>query len=451
MVPAVKILETARTENADIIGLSGLITPSLDEMVHVASEMEREGFEVPLLIGGATTSKVHTAVKVAPKYHGATIYVTDASRSAKITSGLMSDTLKEDLVRKVADEYAEVRAAYKGRTTGARRYSIAEARSHKFAIDWDETVPPQPAFVGCESFEDCPLEELVERIDWTPFFRTWELAGTYPRIFEDSVIGEAARNLYEDAQALLGRIVGEKLLRARGVVGFYPANSREDDDIEVYVNDSREEVRALIHTLRQQMAKGASRANFALADFVAPKESGIQDYIGGFAVTTGIGVDELAQAFEADHDDYSAIMVKALADRLAEAFAERMHERVRKEFWGYAKEEDLDNAALIREAYQGIRPAPGYPACPDHTEKVTLFALLAAPDMAGITLTESSVMVPAASVSGYYFWHPDSQYFGVGKIDRDQVADYARRKGVELEQAERWLAASLNYEPGSGD
>ncbi len=413
MVPANQILETARQHDADIIGLSGLITPSLDEMVHVAAELEREGLDIPLLIGGATTSRAHTAVKVEPKYSGPVVHVLDASRSVGVASHLLSAEKRPEFAANVRAEYAEVREKHLG---------------------------------SVRAFDDFSLAELTPRIDWTPFFRTWELAGTYPQILKDPVVGDSARQLFADAEAMLDRIVQQGLLKARGVVGFFPANSVDDDDIEIYADEVRESVLGTFHTVRQQIAKPKGRPDYALADFTAPKDSGVADYIGAFAVTTGIGVDALVADYEAKHDDYNAILVKALADRLAEAFAERMHERVRKELWGYAPDEDLDNEALIRESYQGIRPAPGYPACPDHTEKQTLFDLLDAPGNAGITLTESFAMLPSSAVSGYYFWHPDAQYFGTGKISRDQVEDYAGRKGVELRIMERWLAPILGYE-----
>jgi 5-methyltetrahydrofolate--homocysteine methyltransferase len=446
MVSAAKILETAKEQNADIIGLSGLITPSLEEMCHVAAEMERQGFKLPLLIGGATTSKVHTAVKIAPRYSGPVIYVPDASRSVSVASGLLSDELREGALEAVRQDYAKVRTAHENKGERGQRQPIAAARANRKVIDWSRVTPPKPTFLGLKSFANYPLAELVERIDWTPFFRTWELAGNYPRILEDKVVGETARSLFKDAKEMLARIVGERLLEARAVIGFFPANRVGDDDIALYAGDDRKTVRTTIHTLRQQMAREAGRPNLALADFVAPAESGLKDYIGAFAVTAGIGSQALATSFEKQHDDYSSIMVKALADRLAEAFAERMHERVRKEFWGYAAGEALDNDALIQERYQGIRPAPGYPACPDHTEKATLFALLEAEARAGIQLTEGFAMMPASSVSGFYFWHPEAEYFGVGRIDRDQVEDYARRKGMDLKTAERWLAPNLSYD-----
>jgi 5-methyltetrahydrofolate--homocysteine methyltransferase len=445
MVPSARILETARRERVDLIGLSGLITPSLEEMSFVAGEMEREGFELPLLIGGATTSRVHTAVKIEPRYHGPTVHVLDASRAVGVAGSLLSPGLKEGFVTQVRDQYRDIREQRAGRGPAERRVTLEQARANRLPIDWRAAAPPAPCAPGLQVLDDYPLAELVERIDWTPFFQTWELAGHYPAILDDPRVGPAARSLFDDARALLDRIVRERLLTARGVFGLFPA-AAVGDDIEVYRDAGRREPIATIHTLRQQMAKPPGRPNLALADYVAPRESGVPDHVGAFAVTTGHGLDALVADFEARHDDYNAILAKALADRLAEAFAERLHERVRREFWGYAPGEALENTELIREAYQGIRPAPGYPACPDHTEKRTLFDLLQAERSAGITLTESFAMTPGAAVSGYYFWHPEGRYFGVGKIDRDQVEDYARRKGLPVEEVERWLAPNLSYE-----
>ena len=445
MVPSARILETARREKVDIIGLSGLITPSLEEMALVAAEMERQGFEIPLLIGGATTSRVHTAVKIEPRYHGPTVHVLDASRAVGVAGSLLSDTLRDGYVAGINGEYAELRRLRGDRRADERRATLEDARRNRLAPDWSAVTPPRPTFSGVRAFDCYPLAELVELIDWTPFFQTWELRGHYPAILTDPTVGGAASALYADARTMLDRIVARGELTARGGVGFFPANS-VGDDIEVYTDDGRHTARAVIHTLRQQMLKPPGRPNLALADFTAPRESDRPDWIGVFAVTAGHGVAALAAEYEAAQDDYNSILVKALADRLAEAFAERLHERVRTEFWGYAADERLDNDALIHEKYQGVRPAPGYPACPDHTEKGTLFALLDAEARAGITLTESFAMLPAASVSGYYFWHPESQYFGVGKLDRDQLEDYARRKGMDLATAERWLAPNLNYE-----
>jgi 5-methyltetrahydrofolate--homocysteine methyltransferase len=444
MVSYEKIIAAAKEENVDIIGLSGLITPSLEEMASVAKELSRDKFDIPLLIGGATTSKVHTAVKIAPNYEGSTIYVTDASRAVGVASNLLSDTLKDDYVAEVRAEYDEVRKEYEGRERKDNLATLAKARAAGHAIDWSEATPPTPCFLGVQEFDNYDLAELTTRIDWTPFFRTWELAGTYPKILKDNVVGEAAQSLFNDAQAMLQRLVGEQWLTAKGVIGFFPANSI-GDDIEVYTDESRSEVQTIIPFVRQQMSKTSGRANFCLADFVAPKESGIADYIGGFAVTTGHEIESKLKEFAETYDDYSDILLKALADRLAEAFAERMHERVRKEFWGYGINEDLSNEQMIKEKYDGIRPAPGYPACPDHSTKPQLFDLLSASKKASIDLTESFAMMPASSVSGYYFSHPSSQYFGIGKIGKDQAQDYAKRRGVSLEQAERWLAPNLNY------
>ena len=446
MVPAQTILDTARKENVDIIGLSGLITPSLDEMVHVAKEMERLGFELPLMIGGATTSQIHTAVKIEPNYHGCSIYVKDASRAVGVAQKLVSKDGRDSFVADIKKDYEEKRSRHQGRKSTRRQLPIAEARANKTKIDWQAYQPTKPAKLGLEVFSDYPLDELVERIDWTPFFQSWELAGKYPRILKDEVVGEHATHLFNDAQKMLKQIVDEKWLTAKAVIGLFPANSVNDDDIEVYTDDDRSEVLMTLHSLRQQTERPPGRPNAALADFVAPKDSGVKDYIGAFAVTAGIGIDEHVERFEADHDDYHSIMVKALADRLAEAFAERMHERVRKEFWGYAKEETLDNDALIDEKYQGIRPAPGYPACPDHTEKGLLWELIDPEMHADMTITESFAMLPTAAVSGFYFAHPDSRYFGLGKIDQDQVEDYAERKGWDMATAERWLGPALSYD-----
>ncbi|MGD9263707.1 MAG: vitamin B12 dependent-methionine synthase activation domain-containing protein, partial [Methyloceanibacter sp.] len=447
MVHSQVILETAREENVDIIGLSGLITPSLDEMCHVASEMEREGFDIPLLIGGATTSKVHTAVKISPNYQrNQAIYVTDASRAVGVVSGLISKENRDAHIAKVRAEYAQMAESYARGQAEKSRTTIAQARANALALDWKEYAPPKPSFLGTRTFEAYDLRELSRYIDWTPFFHAWELKGSYPRILQDDKYGEAARPLFEDAQNMLTQLIDEKWLTANAVVGFWPANS-VGDDIELYSDESRGKPFATFHTLRQQMARDSGKANLALADFVAPKETGVADYLGGFAVTAGIGEDEIARRFELANDDYSKILVKALADRLAEAFAEAMHEKVRRELWAYAPDEKLSNDALIAEDYIGIRPAPGYPSQPDHTEKRTLFGLLDAESEAGMKLTESCAMWPGAAVSGLYFSHPESRYFGIGKIGRDQVADYAARKGWSLEEAERWLGPILNYDP----
>jgi 5-methyltetrahydrofolate--homocysteine methyltransferase len=407
--------------------------------------MTREGFTTPLLIGGATTSRVHTAVKIAPKYTGPVVHVLDASRAVGVAGSLLSDSLRDGFMEQVRQEYAAIRDERAERDTGERRITLEEARANRLALDSKAAPAPVPTFLGVRALDHYPLPELVDRIDWTPFFQTWELVGHYPAILSDPAVGKTARSLYQDARRLLDRIVREGLLEARAAFGFFPAAS-QGDDIVVYADEGRQEVRATIHTLRQQSRKSGGRHNLALADFVAPGSSGVRDYIGLFAVTAGLGLDPLVAEFEAAHDDYTAILAKALADRLAEAFAERLHERVRREFWGYVPDESLANEDLIRERYQGIRPAPGYPACPDHTEKRTVFGLLDAERKACMKLTESFAMLPAASVSGYYFWRPESQYFGVGKIGRDQVEDYARRKGMPVEEVERWLAPNLAYE-----
>ena len=447
MVPAQKILDTAKERKVDIIGLSGLITPSLDEMCHVAAEMEREGFDLPLLIGGATTSKVHTAVKISPNYaRSQAIYVTDASRAVGVVSNLMSPEARPKAVARVREDYARMAESHaRGRAEKART-SIADARTNQLKLDWKTYVPPKPTFLGTRAFRSYDLAELARYIDWTPFFQAWELKGQYPRILQDDKYGKAARHLFDDTQAMLKQLIAEKWLVANGVVGFWPANS-VGDDIEVYADESRANTIATLHTLRQQMTRERDRANLALADFVAPKDSGVDDYVGGFAVTAGIGEEDVARRFERANDDYSKIMVKALADRLAEAFAEALHEKVRRELWSYAPNEKLTNEQLITEDYAGIRPAPGYPAQPDHTEKRVLFRLLNAEKATGIKLTESCAMWPAAAVSGLYFSHPESRYFGVGKIGRDQVQNYALRKGWTIEEAERWLGPILNYDP----
>ena len=439
MVPAQEIIKKAKEIDADIIGLSGLITPSLDEMVHFAKEMEREGFTIPLIIGGATTSRIHAAVKVAPHYSGAAIHVLDASRSVTVCSTLMNKDARDEYIQQIRQEYDKAREAHLNKRSDKRYKSIIEARESRFQID-PEQISPAPAFTGTRVFEDYPLEELVPYIDWTPFFHTWELKGSYPKILSDKLIGAEATKLFDDAQALLAQIVREKRLKANAVIGFWPAHTIGDDII--LEADGKQ---VTIHTLRQQTEKVAGEPYYALSDFVAPKEMGKADYFGGFALTTGIGCDEMVEEFERDHDDYNSIMAKALADRLAEAFAERMHERVRKEFWGYAKEEELSNQELIKEEYAGIRPAPGYPACPDHTEKATLFELLDAEQTTGIKLTESFAMYPTAAVSGFYFAHPQSRYFGLGKITKDQVEEYSKRKQMSLEDTEKWLSPNLAY------
>ncbi|MFN0314915.1 MAG: methionine synthase [Burkholderiales bacterium] len=447
MVPAQKILDTAIAEKADIIGLSGLITPSLEEMSHVAKEMQRQGFKIPLLIGGATTSRVHTCVKIEPGYHGPTVWVPDASRSVGVCTSLISPELRGDFIAKVKAEAQRVREQHKGKKGQGPYYTIAQAREHGLKTDWSAYTPPVPRRLGLMQFNDYSLREISDLIDWTPFFQTWELAGRYPKILQDEVVGETARNLFADAQGMLKHIVEEKWLSAHGVVALFPANRIDGtDDIEVYADDTRSHVIARFHFLRQQMQKPIDRPNLSLADFIAPKSSGKKDYLGAFAVTSGSGIDDRVAAYEAKHDDYNAIMLKALADRLAEAFAELMHRRVRREFWGYATDEEISVDDLIAEEYRGIRPAPGYPACPDHTEKGALFSLLEAESRAKMHLTESYAMLPAAAVSGFYFSHPESHYFAVGRIGRDQVQEYARRSGKPLEEVERWLAPNLNYE-----
>ncbi|HMB90338.1 MAG TPA: vitamin B12 dependent-methionine synthase activation domain-containing protein, partial [Rhodothermales bacterium] len=446
MVPSATILDEAHKHNVDIIGLSGLITPSLDEMVHMAKEMQREGFTLPLLIGGATTSKVHTAVKVEPHYSGPVVHVLDASRSVAVVSNLMSDDGRDRFIREVAADYEQVRTAHANRQASKTYLSLDDARANRFTCDWSAAPITKPNVLGVQVFDDYPLAELRDYIDWTPFFIAWELKGKYPQIFNKPDVGGEAKKLYDDANRLLDRIIDEKLLTARGVVGLWPANST-GDDLECYTDDTRSEVRAVLHTLRQQAQKTPGHPNRALADFVAPKDSGVADYVGAFAVTAGVGLDELVAEFEADHDDYHAILAKALADRLAEAFAERLHERVRRDLWGYAPDEDLSNADLISETYRGIRPAPGYPACPDHTEKPLLWDLMDVEAATGIVLTEHLAMYPTAAVCGVYFAHPDAAYFDAGHFTRDQVADYAARKGLPLAEMERWLSPRLAYEP----
>lgn len=446
MVPAEKILETAKRERADIIGLSGLITPSLDEMVHVAKEMTRQGFDLPLLIGGATTSKAHTAVKIEPHYAHPVVYVTDASRAVGVASRLLSDTQRDDYVASIREEYEQVRIRNAKRRPKAADLSYAQARERKFSPDWAAYTPPQPTFTGLKVFDNVDLNILVDYIDWTPFFISWQLIGKHPAIFDDEIVGEAARSLFDDAQAMLRKLIDEGHLSATGVLGFWPAQSVNDDDLQLYTDETRSEPLVRLHHIRQQSSKHKDGLCFSLADYVAP-EGGPSDWLGGFAVTSGHGCDELAKQYEAAGDDYNAIMVKALADRLAEAFAEYLHEQVRRHYWGYAPDETLDNDALIREKYRGIRPAPGYPACPDHTEKAALFDLLDAPDNAGMTLTDSFAMWPAAAVSGWYFSHPEARYFATGKIGQDQVVSLAERKGMTRETLERWLSPVLSYNP----
>ncbi|WP_408953635.1 methionine synthase [Lysobacter sp. Hz 25] len=446
MVPAQTILDRAKAENADLIGLSGLITPSLEEMSHVAREMQRQGFTMPLLIGGATTSRAHTALKIDPHYKSPTIWVKDASRAVGVAQSLISIELREPFVAANASDYAEIRERHRNRGDGKRLVSLEKARGQRFNGNWSEYEPPAPLQPGLHVFDDYPLDELVEYIDWTPFFNTWELAGRYPAILTDEIVGTQASELYRDARAMLKQMVAEKWVQAKAVFGLWPANS-VGDDVEVQVPGEGKSETVRLHFLRQQVDKPVDRPDLCLADFVAPKDSGRQDWIGGFAVTSGIGIEPHVARFEADHDDYNAIMLKALADRFAEALAERMHQRVRKEFWGYAADETLDNEALIDEGYRGIRPAPGYPACPEHSEKSTLFRMLDATRHTTLELTESFAMYPTAAVSGLYFSHPDSQYFVVGRVSKEQVEDYARRKGATLAQAERWLASNLDYDP----
>ncbi|MCC5923595.1 MAG: dihydropteroate synthase [Crocinitomicaceae bacterium] len=445
MVPAEKIIAKAIEENVDVIGLSGLITPSLDEMVNMAKEMQRANLKIPLLIGGATTSRVHTAVKIEQHYqNNQTVHVLDASRSVTVVESLLGQK-RDEFVKNIKSDYEKLREHHAKNRASKSYLSLAEARKNKLKIDFKQEDIVTPTFLGKKEFINYDLAELVEYIDWTPFFQTWELAGRFPNILTDEVVGEAATKLFEDAKKMLQKIIAEKWLEARAVIGLFPANSINDDDIEIYTDESRTEVLSVQHAMRQQLKKSAKADNIALSDFIAPKESGIKDYIGGFVVTTGLGIDEHVKRFEADHDDYNSIMLKALADRLAEAFAERMHERVRKEFWGYASDERLENEDLIKEQYRGIRPAPGYPACPDHTEKPDLFRILNATEITGVSLTESMAMTPTAAVSGWYFAHPEAKYFGVGKIAKDQVESLAERKGMRFEEMEKWLGPNLGY------
>ncbi|MDX8400492.1 MAG: methionine synthase [Gallionellaceae bacterium] len=446
MMPCQQILDAAREHKADIIGLSGLITPSLEEMSHVAKEMERQGFKIPLLIGGATTSRVHTAVKIEPHYpSGTVVYVTDASRAVGVCSNLLSKTTSASYIAGIKADYVESRAQHESKKSKASYVSLQDARAHGLKTDWAAYTPPVPKQLGVQKLEDYSLAALVDFIDWTPFFQAWELAGRYPKILQDAVVGEEARKLFADAKAMLKQIVDEKWLSANAVFGLFPANTVNSDDIEIYEDETRSKVAMTWHNLRQQTKKPADIPNYCLADYIAPKESEVKDYIGAFAVTAGMGIDEHVAEFEKQNDDYSAIMLKALADRLAEAFAEHLHSRVRREYWGYGADEGLDNSALIDEKYRGIRPAPGYPACPEHSEKGPMFELLQAPKNSGITLTESFAMLPTAAVSGFYFSHPEAKYFATGKVDKQQVADYAQRKGMTLEEAERWLAPVLSY------
>jgi 5-methyltetrahydrofolate--homocysteine methyltransferase len=444
MVPTEKIIEAAKREKVDIIGLSGLITPSLDEMVHVAKEMEREGMVLPLLIGGATTSRIHTAVKIDPVYSGPVVHVLDASRSVPVASEFINPDTRGAFKARVKEEYVKLRSEHEGRQQAKNYISLPEARKNKVKINWSNTSISKPSFLGKKVLVNYPLEEIAKYIDWTPFFQTWMLFGRYPDIFKDEKVGVEAQKLFDDAQVMLRRIIAGRKLSANGVLAFYPANSTETDDVQLYAKDGLNQL-ATLHFLRQQNKKAKDLPNFCLSDFVAPQSSGKEDYIGMFAVTTGIGLEKLLEEAKAKQDDYSEIMAKALADRLAEAFAELLHAKVRKEYWGYAANENLTAEEMIKETYQGIRPAPGYPACPDHTEKKTIFELLEAEKEVGITLTESFAMFPTAAVSGYYFSHSESKYFGLGKIEKDQVAEYAQRKGMGLEEMERWLSPNLAY------
>lgn len=446
MVPAEQIIKEAIANEVDIIGLSGLITPSLDEMVHMAKEMQRQDLHIPLMIGGATTSKVHTALKIEPNLKGnQVVHVPDASRAVGVAQNLLSEEQHDNYVAGLKDEYERIRVERAKHGKVHKTLEIDKARANRVPIEWADYSPEKPTFLGLKTFDDYSLEDLVDRIDWTPFFSAWELSGRYPRILEDEIVGTEAKKLFADGQAMLKRIINEQWLEARGVIGFFPVNS-VGDDIEVYHDESRSEVIHVLHNLRQQNLKKGTQANYCLTDFIAPKESGIADYIGGFAVTTGHKIEEKISEFDADNDDYQSIMLKVLADRLAEAFAEHMHERVRKEFWGYDNDESLDNDSLIREKYRGIRPAPGYPACPDHTEKATLWEMLKPGENAGMTITESFAMLPTAAVSGWYYAHPKSRYFSVTRIQKDQVDDYADRKGMDLITTERWLAPILGYD-----
>jgi 5-methyltetrahydrofolate--homocysteine methyltransferase len=446
MVPCERILETARRENADMIGLSGLITPSLEEMVHVAREMKRLGFTMPLLIGGATTSPAHTSVKIDPEYDGPVVYVKDASRSVGVAQKLASTDDRPAYVAGVKED-ARVRRERHGRRTEATpQLGIDEARTNRVPVEWS-TPPAAPTFTGVRVLDDIPLDKLVPYIDWMPFFNAYEFRGTFPAILDDEVVGEASRDLYADARKMLERIVSEGWLKARAVFGFFPANRVGHDDVAISADEQRSGPVAVLHHLRQQKPLADKLPNACLADFIAPHDSGLRDYVGAFVVTAGLGIDARAAAFERAHDDYSSIMLKALADRLAEAAAEYLHAEVRRVHWGYAADEKLSNEQLINESYRGIRPAPGYPACPDHTEKATLWKLLDVEKNIGVQLTESFVMMPAASVSGFYYAHPESRYFAVGRIGRDQVGDYARRKGMSLATVERWLASNLAYDP----
>jgi 5-methyltetrahydrofolate--homocysteine methyltransferase len=451
MVPCQKILETAKREGAEIIGLSGLITPSLDEMVFVAKEMQRLDLDLPLLIGGATTSPAHTAVKIEPNYEGPVIYVKDASRSVGVAQALIEKESRAELVEKTRLDNARRRERHAGKSRQAPQLMLDEAREKRHRVDWDAYTPPRPQFTGTKVFDDINLDTLRSYIDWMPFFNAWEFHGKFPQILSDETVGDAARSLFSDASVMLDKIIREKWLKARAIIGIFPANSTDHDDILVYGDDARQsEIMRLCH-LRQQRGKPDGHAQNCLADYIAPVDSGVEDYIGGFAVTAGIGIDQHVRRFEAEKDDYSSILLKALADRLAEALAEYMHETVRKVHWGYDRKESLSNDQLIAEEYRGIRPAPGYPACPDHTEKGKLWELLNVENSIGLELTDSYAMFPTAAVSGFYYSHPDSKYFSVGKIARDQIESFADRKGMTIDEAERWLAPNLGYDPAKAD
>jgi 5-methyltetrahydrofolate--homocysteine methyltransferase len=448
MVPAEDIIKSARDNQVDIVGLSGLITPSLDEMVHVAREMQRLGFQIPLLIGGATTSKAHTAVKIEPQYARPVVYVPDASRAVGVAASLLSQDMRNGFVQSVRSEYQEVRSRRAAKDESRNLVALGQARANPTAIDWSSYAPPVPAHPGVQVFEDIPIQEIARYVDWTFFFHAWQLKGRYPQILDDPEKGEEARKVFDDAHAMLEQIIAEKWLRACAVIGLFPANAA-GDDVLVFADEERAEPVAGFHFLRKQGRQPEGKHNECLADFLAPTSTGLDDYLGAFACTAGMGIDARVQAFEADHDDYSALMLKALADRLAEALAEMLHERVRRRHWGYAGDEDLRNEDLIAERYRGIRPALGYPACPDHTEKDILWKLLDVESRTGIWLTESKAMVPAAAVSGLYFSHPDARYFAVGKLGRDQIEDYAERKDMQVKEVERWLGPNLAYEPGA--
>ena len=444
MVPLQKILEEAEKHQVDIIGLSGLITPSLDEMIYVVEEMEKRGLKTPVMIGGATTSRIHTAVKIKPNYSGPVIHVNDASRSVTVAGKLLGKD-KEEFYKEIEREYAEAKAGHSRRGESKNYVSIAEARANKYQVDWDSYQPHAPKKIGSQVLTDYDLKEIAKYIDWTPFFQTWEMKGRYPKILDDSEKGVEARKLFADAQQMLQEIIDKKLLSANAIFGLYPAHTKNHDSIEVFSDTAKTKKITEFHTLRQQNKKGEKNPNYAFSDFLAPSEANYTDYMGCFSVTTGIGLDKITAKYEADHDDYNSIMAKALADRLAEAFDELLHKKVRTEYWGYAENEKLDNESLIKEQYKGIRPAPGYPGCPDHTEKITLFELLDVEKATGISLTENLAMLPTASVSGFYFGHPESRYFGLGKIGKDQVEDIAKRKNQSFEEIERWLKPNLNY------